>query len=317
MGRSGKQILGLLLGVGLGALYWYQRQEKETVINQLRADSKVAAGKRGPIEYTLRGTGPAVVVLHGGMGGYEQGQAVADLLGLVGYQVITLSRPGHRQTPLRTGESLAGKASVVRDLLDFLHIDEAVVVALSAGGITALQFGIDYPERCRGLVLVSAHGPSLKDRQPAPGWLWLLNVMMSSDFLVWLVMRFGLGGLVRLMGDYYNDQLFNHLFRDVFPSSDWREGVMNDIEVLVGLRHMPLEAIQAPTLVVHGTGDVIVPYQVALDTLRRVPRAQLRTIERGTHVMVVSRRQEVAAAVARFLVALEAEDSNDNLVIQE
>ena len=48
------------------------------------------------------------------------------------------------------------QADLYAALLDLLKIDSVVVIGLSGGGASALQFALRHPERCRGLILISA-----------------------------------------------------------------------------------------------------------------------------------------------------------------
>src|SRR5262245_38660028 len=111
----------------------------------------------GPLEYVMRGEGPTVLALHGGMGGFDQSQLLARaLLGeRTGHRVIAVSRPGYLGTPLYISPTPEEQADLYAQMLDRLRIDSAVAVAVSAGGPSALQFALRHPDRCRALILVS------------------------------------------------------------------------------------------------------------------------------------------------------------------
>jgi len=67
----------------------------------------------------------------------------------------------------------------------------------------------------------------------------------------------------------------------------------------------PLEKIQAPLLVVHGTKDSMVPYQQAKSLAHRVPGAQLFSIQGGEHVSIFTHREQVRMRIDQFLCAIE------------
>ena len=73
---------------------------------------------RGPIEFAEFGDGPPVLLLHGSMGGWQQGELLARTLDLTGYRIILVSRPGYMQTPLDSGRSAAAQADLYAALLD-------------------------------------------------------------------------------------------------------------------------------------------------------------------------------------------------------
>ena len=95
--------------------------------------------------------------LHGGMGGYDQGLilARAALADTGRFHVISVSRPGYLDTPLRSGETPEEQADMFAYLLDRLGVERSFVIAVSAGGPSALQFARRYPARCAGVILVS------------------------------------------------------------------------------------------------------------------------------------------------------------------
>jgi pimeloyl-ACP methyl ester carboxylesterase len=78
---------------------------------------RVVHTRRGPVEYAEVGAGPAVLCLHGAMGGYDQSLLLARSAGAPGFRYLAVSRPGYLGTPLsrgRTPEEQADLASVYR-----------------------------------------------------------------------------------------------------------------------------------------------------------------------------------------------------------
>jgi pimeloyl-ACP methyl ester carboxylesterase len=154
--------------------------------------------------------------------------------------------------------------------------------------------------------LLSAHGPELVKSQPSQFWLWLLDLMLASDQLVWLLMGPGMALLTRLMRV---QQLGNSLpaikafFAGVFPSSDWRAGTQNDLVQLLGQDSLQPEQIAVPTLILHGLEDVIVPPAVAENSAARIPNAQYIRIEGGSHMMMATHAEEISRLLCQFLAA--------------
>ncbi len=58
--------------LGVIAVQW----DRSTSVRRLRYGARVVETAKGPVEYHMVGSGPAVLVLHGGMGGWDQGNAV-------------------------------------------------------------------------------------------------------------------------------------------------------------------------------------------------------------------------------------------------
>lgn len=116
----------------------------------------------GPVEHTDSGTGPVLLPLHGGLGGYDQSWLLARALlrNMADRRVLGLSRPGYLGTAQSLGRTPEAQADLYSNLLDALGIERALVAAVSAGGPSAIQFALRHPDRCAGLILVStATGP--------------------------------------------------------------------------------------------------------------------------------------------------------------
>lgn len=299
------KIVRLLLSLtGIGVFIWAHRrflEEKRLALAELRRSAKTIETKLGTVEYAEQGQGEVVLIIHGGGGGYEHGIALADLLQLQNKRVIAISRPGHRQTPLGTNRSPEEQAAVVKALLDALKIDSATVLAHSAGGLTALAFAIQHPEKCRRLIMLSAHTPILRHHAPAPYWFWLLDLMMASDFLLWLLTKLAFKALNDVETNPEKQAGFRKFFAGAFPASDWRTGMMNDLHQVRTIEGMDLSAIDAPTLILHGTNDVQVPYPVAVYLAEQLADNDFISIEGGTHFMMVSHQAELALLVNNFL----------------
>ena len=137
----------------------------QETIQKLQAGSRIADTQHGPLEYAVTGSGPAILVFHGASGGYEQAQLLSKLIDPGNFSLIGVSRPGYRQTPLSTGRAPAQQADAACKLLDLLDIQKTAVLGISAGGLAAIQLALRHPERCRGLILVSADMPPVQNHQ--------------------------------------------------------------------------------------------------------------------------------------------------------
>ena len=63
----------------------------------------------------------------------------------------------------------------------------------------------------------------------------------------------------------------------------------------------PVEEIAAPTLVVHGDADRIVPYENGVELARRIPGAQLETFAGGGHLVFLESPERFNPLVEEFL----------------
>jgi 2-hydroxy-6-oxonona-2,4-dienedioate hydrolase len=314
---AGKNRFGTLMAMAAGAattaaVITYDRQKRESVA-RLQSDSQIAQTKAGQVEYAIVGEGPAVLSVHGMLGGYDQGLVISKPLANAGFKVIAVSRFGYLQTPPASTMTPEVQADQFAALLDKLNIADVVVLGASGGGPSSLQFALRYPDRCRALVMMCAVSHSLStDRRGNTPTLRLLTGAVRSDFLMWLAITGIIKGQPLLNSlnpeaqqnppdDPKRRELFKEMLYSLFPVSLRQFGLDNDLVQIQTLADLPLEQITAPTLVLHGTADGLVPFTQAEHTVSRIPGARLVTAEGGDHDFFVSHYDQVWPEIIAFL----------------
>lgn len=209
----------------------------------------------GPIECASVGAGPAVLMLHGTPGGSDQGLALARVLALGGYRVVSPSRPGYLGTRLAVGAAFEAQADACAALLDALGIGRAVVIANSGGGVVATQFALRHPGRAARLILLQSITARLAisadDLLRAA--LLLPRSARLAPAVAALAARRRDPALVRAALD---------LARSTLPVAARRGGVINDSMRIATLPAYPLGSIAAAAA---------------------IPAARLLTVPGGTH----------------------------------
>lgn len=280
---------GALVAARIGQAY---QRDQRIALARLIAQSEVRATARGPVEYAETGRGPAVVVLHGAAGGFDQSLHIASILGEAGLRFIAPSRFGYLRSPLPANGTPEAQADTVAALLDALGIQSAAVLAVSAGGMTGLAFAQRHPERCWALALVSAITRPLV--LTAPALQALTAVVLRSDFAFWAIRHGGLGLIAQTTGLSADEQARLAAqpearralagLIDMDPISRRRDGILNDTVQAEVLPEWPLSLITTPALVIHGTADPLVPYTVGQAAAGSLPHAQLLTLEGAGHL---------------------------------
>ena len=277
------------------------------------AEERIAAGHRlantpcGTIEYGEQGRGRPVLVLHGAGGGYDQGLLVAHAL-RGDFRVIAPSRFGYLGTPIPEDGSLAAQAMAYACLLDALKIDRVAVVAGSAGGPSALQFALRYPDRVDALVLVSAISTLRPIREETGG----PSSAQLSDFAYWLAVTFQPNAVLKVLG--IPGESLRHLSKTEYDRMLVALRTMQPMSRrLPGMNHdaieqgkpeaaaLPIEKITAPTLVVHATDDALIPFAQGRHSADHIPGARLLSVEHGGHFAFVL--DAPAAEIRAFLVS--------------
>lgn len=272
----------------------------------------------GAVECAQFGAGPAVLALHGVMGGCDQGLmlARAALGGAAGIRVVSVSRPGYLGTPLGTARSPERQADLWAALLDRLGIQSALILAISAAGPSALHFALRHRSRCAGLVLISPCTgrldvpPAAARRLPfikfAARVPWLANLLRwlaehnPERAAAWSILDREV--LRRTLRHPEAGPLIVALHNSVTTRLAQRmPGALNDIEQLTSTAPIPLAQVEVPAFVIHGTGDRVVPVSHARRVASALPGAQSVFIEKGEHVVIFTHLEQVRAALTPFV----------------
>ncbi|HEX6095951.1 MAG TPA: alpha/beta hydrolase [Thermoanaerobaculia bacterium] len=303
----------LLTLLSIAAMVWLiYRGEMRAARARLLDRSSVLLSPYGDLEYAEGGAGADVLVVHGAAGGWDQGALIAEaVLDSSRFHWIAPSRFGYLRSGCLAGASVDDQAHAYAFLLDHLGIDTVAVVAMSAGGPSALLFSVLYPQRVSSLTLISCGvAPSSSDEQArAHRRGAALATIFRSDAGFWLATRLFRKSLLRLMGIDSADVL-THGFRELqwidrvlaamHPASLRSRGVAFDHQApLPGKR---IAAIEAPTLIVHARDDSLQLLDNAVFAVMQIPQARLMTFGTGGHMVVATESKAIRAAVEQHIL---------------
>ncbi|HCR13718.1 alpha/beta hydrolase [Solidesulfovibrio sp.] len=276
---------------------------------------RIVNTRLGPVACAVTGEGPAVLSLHGAMGGCDQSAILARLVGPVPRRYVCVSRPGYPGTPLAGRETPEAQADLCAALLDALGIADTAVMAISGGGPCALSFALRHGGRCKALALYSTCAGVIDTPLPlayrlmsvAARFPWLFGWLRGPSADVQKAARKSVGDPElrrRMQADPETWALFAALVAGTGERTAQRlPGTHNDVAVTRS-RDYPLEDIAAPTLVVHGTNDPHVPFARHGAVLAaRIPGAQSLAVEGGEHACVFSHRELIRGRTTQFLAA--------------
>jgi 2-hydroxy-6-oxonona-2,4-dienedioate hydrolase len=267
----------------------------------------------GPIELADAGHGPAVLLLHGAGGGFDQGLDLARAFLGDGYRVIAPSRFGYLGTPLPADASAEAQAEAHLRVLDALELEKVAVIGVSAGAPSAMQLCLAHPERCSALVLIVPMAYAAeREAAGSPSFLFrtILNTLASSDFLFWAATRVARATLLKtILGTpveiYRNATVgerrgVDQMLRSILPISRRFAGISNDGAIGSHLMPSALEGMRVPSLLVSAADDLYDTYESALHTAGQIPNATFLGFPSGGHLLL-GHDEEVRARVTSFL----------------
>lgn len=302
--------LFLAFAAGLGAFVY--ARDLHRAYERIRGRSQVVPSPFGDVEYTEGGSGPAVLVVHGSGGGFDQGELLVQALLGDEFHWITPSRFGYLRSTFHPGATFADQADAYAFLLDRLGVERAAVVALSHGGPSALLFAARHPERVSSLTLVSAGVASSSEAAQAQANEQgkLLKTIFQHDPLYWAVSKLFRKQLLEVMGadaevvrslSPEQRQLVTQVVDFMNPVEPRAAGTVFDNEAI--LPNDEIAAIQAPTLILHARDDTLQLFHNAEFAARHIPHARLVPFEKGGHLLLAVEQGRLRKLVQEQVLA--------------
>ena len=218
----------------------------------MKADvAYISSGNEGiRINYSLNGTGPPVVLLHGWLCNRTFWKEQVPILS-VDHQVLSLDLRGQGESDSpEHGYGLETLAHDVHTVINTLGLGPTTVVGHSMGGIVAQQMTINYPEDIAGLILVTTTAAAAEDTLISKRIIADANELgYESALLRHYIDWFHPTTNINLMKWVIAQMILTpeHVARRLvaaFGNTDFRDHIQN---------------IDAPTLVLGASSDVSIP----------------------------------------------------------
>ena len=299
-------LVGMLILV-ISGFIWYLL-DMNRAYERITGKSTVISSPLGDIEYSEGGniSGYPVLVIHGGGGGYDQGELIAEVVLDETFYWIAPSRFGYLGSSLPVNGTWDEQADAYAHLLDHLGIQEAAVVAMSQGGPSALLFAVKYPDRVTSLTCISC-GVVASDSEyqaEANKKGGILKTIFRYDLLYWTLSKLFKKQLLGVIGA--NDEVIarlsptqreksNRFIDEMNPAAPRSAGAVFDNEAAMpGDR---IAAISAPTLIIHAKDDLLQLYHNADFAASTIPGSELMSFESGGHVLMIVEQEAVRKKV--------------------
>jgi len=254
---------------------------------------------------------PVMFVLHGGPGGdHTYYKPILDPL-TDRVQIVYVDHRGQGRSARgpRDTYTLDNNVDDLDALRDHLGLDKIVVLGASYGGMVALAYAARYPDRVSHLlaIVTSAYTENFvrakqfvldhgtDDQKRVAETLWA-GAFQSQDEL----------------REYF--QVMDPLYTKSWTPNASTDGIEREIQSIDAINEGfsgflrtfdirdELPRITAPTLVVGGRHDWILPPDMSEDVAARIPNAQLRIFEESGHSVIYDETEAFLDLVRGFLV---------------
>ncbi len=277
----------------------------------------------GPVHYAdYGGQGSPLVLLHGLGGSRLNWMAVGPALA-ASHRVFALEYLGHGLTPLAGRKAnLAGHRQLIDAFIDQVVGEPAVLVGNSTGGHLAIVEAALRPEQVAGLVLVDPAVPIPVGRTslPPPAALAVTPLLFrgigeammmatarrtTSEMIVYQTLRLVAPDITRIPEDVVAAHLEAHRARHGNREANLAFLQTARSLAFANLRrgefYRKVRRVQAPTLVVHGEDDRLVPLRAIRRLLEIRPDWELHLFPGLGHVPMLEDPPGFIEVVLRWL----------------
>lgn len=211
--------------------------------------------------------GPAVVMLHHGLGAVRSWKEQIPVLSAAGYRVVAYDRWGHGESSPREVWSMPYFKQDLADfqsILEQLELEQFAMIGHSDGGKIAMYYTVDHPNRVTSLVIVSAH----------------IYIEPKMDL-----------GIQSVRNDFEQDLKFQRKMQRVHGHNSqalfwgwfngWNDPAARDWDMRAAIKH-----ISCPTLVVQGLEDEHATPRHAQNIAAAIPASELYLLPGAGHMLL-------------------------------
>jgi 3-oxoadipate enol-lactonase len=215
------------------------------------------------------------------------------------YRTITLDNRGAGRSDVPVGPyPIALMASDAAAVLDAAGVESAHLYGVSMGGMIAQEFALQYPKRVKSLILgcTAAGGPESKRAEPEVLEVLTRQGMTSEE-------------AARAINPYIYDKgtLQSRIEEDMKIRLQWTapsEGYLAQLQgIILWEAYSRIAKIAAPTLVVHGETDQLVPAENGRLIAQRISGSKLVMIPQASHIFSTDQPDAAHKQVLEFLSA--------------
>lgn len=179
--------------------------------------------------------------------------------------------------------------------MDHLGFDRVHLVGISMGGMISQEVALNYPDRIRSLTLISTQHGGLEHVPPPESTLEAFAALEGDPAVrVERIMRIVFGRRFQQERPEYVDAAIRFSLARPAPL----HSVVNQLSAIMlwsaaGGSAQRLGEITAPTLVMHGTGDELIPSANGELIAAKIPGCRFRLFPEAGHALTAERADEI------------------------
>ena len=204
--------------------------------------------------------------------------------------------------PLRELPALDERLDDVRAVMEAAGSEHAVLLGVSEGGPLCTLFAATYPEKTDALIMIGSYARRLADAE----YPWGLSRAEHEQFCRTLLAEWGGPvGIAARAPSRQNDPVFREWWATYLRmgASPGAAVALTRMNAEIDVRDV-LPSVQAPTLVIHRTGDLALAVEGGRYLAAHIPGATMVELAGDDHLPFVGAQEEILDAIERFLTSL-------------
>jgi len=255
------------------------------------------------LHHVRRGSGEPLLLIQG-MSGHHLHWGEAFIGGLEPhFDTIAIDHRGTGHSPRVDGAFTLGElAEDAVSVLDELELESAHVLGISMGGMVAQELVLRHPERVRRLVLGCTYAGGPEGSLAGPEVVQILAEGMQSGDRA-RAMRAAWS--VNVSRAYAADEAHYEAFAQIAAQQPVAvDVIMLQMQAIAGHdTSARLKDIEAPTLVIHGSEDQMLPVANGEAIARAIPGARLEILDGVGHMFWIEQPERSAQLVREHCLA--------------
>lgn len=250
------------------------------------------------IFWTQQGAGEPLLLIMGLGSPHKEWRRIAPLLAEK-YRVIMFDNRGVGETTFGDEPfTISLMATDAKAVLSAANVESAHVLGMSMGGMIAQEFALEFPEMVRSLILTVTFCGGLEAVHPKPEVLFALQGrgIATPEDAFWAMAPF-----------IYDESTPREMLEEDLASREGKftapANFMRQLQAILTWKgtHSKLSNINAPTLVIGGKNDQLIPCENSKIIADQIPNSKLVELENSSHIYTTDQTEKSVEAILGFL----------------